>query len=36
MFGLFDMPQSENDYEEENFVRKHRKKKPQKKRGRGI
>jgi hypothetical protein len=36
VFGLFDIPQSGNDYEEENFVREHRRKKPQKKRGRGI
>ncbi|GHV10452.1 mobilization protein [Bacteroidia bacterium] len=36
VFGIFDLPQLNEDYEEENFVRKHRKKKPQKKRGRGI
>jgi hypothetical protein len=36
VLGLLDMPQSGNDYEEEAFVREHRKKKPQKKRGRGI
>ncbi|MDR0507157.1 MAG: hypothetical protein LBH32_10145 [Dysgonamonadaceae bacterium] len=36
VFGLLDMPQSGNDYEEENFIHEHRKKKPQKKRGRGI
>jgi hypothetical protein len=36
VFGLLDMPQSGNDFEEENFVREHRKKKSQKKRGRGI
>jgi hypothetical protein len=33
VFGLFDIPQSGNDYEEENFVHEHRKKKLQKKRG---
>ncbi|GHU82873.1 hypothetical protein FACS189415_4070 [Bacteroidia bacterium] len=39
VFGILDMPQSGNDYEEENFIREQkrkRKKKPQKKRGRGI
>jgi hypothetical protein len=36
VFGIFDLPQSYEDNEEENFVREHRKKKPQKKRGRGI
>jgi hypothetical protein len=36
VFGIFDLPQSSEDYEEANFVREHRKKKPQKKRGRGI
>jgi hypothetical protein len=36
VFGIFDLPQSNEDYEEENFIHEHRKKKPQKKRGRGI
>jgi hypothetical protein len=38
VFGLLDIPQSGNDYEEENFVREHerRMKKAKKKRGRGI
>jgi hypothetical protein len=36
VFGIFDLPQSSENYEEENFVREHNKKKPQKKRGRGM
>jgi hypothetical protein len=36
MFGILEMNPSGNNFDEENFVREHRKKKPQKKRGRGI